>query len=96
MVAERWAQRPCSAGKRSDLYAPGPVPPLQRGRRCYAPSPMTQPDWWSGTAGVLIGTVLASAIPLWREWWRRAIERRGELWAMHTEMYLTNRALQAL
>jgi hypothetical protein len=53
-------------------------------------------DWWSGTAGVLIGAILASAIPTAVEWWRRRVERRGELIAMSAEYYLAARALHAL
>jgi hypothetical protein len=53
-------------------------------------------ELWSGTAGVLVGVVVAGAIPLWREWWRRRIERRGELTATWAELYLAKRAFDAL
>jgi hypothetical protein len=53
-------------------------------------------DWWAGTAGVLIGTILGSAIPLWHEWNARRLERRGDIASIQTELMLCQRMLNAL
>jgi hypothetical protein len=57
---------------------------------------MAAADWWSGTAGVLIGTLLATVIPFWREWKRRRVERRGEIDSMFVELRLADLALGEL
>jgi hypothetical protein len=48
--------------------------------------------YWEGAAGVLIG----SCIPLGWSWWRRRIERRGEIEAMIAEHHLAHISLKAL
>jgi hypothetical protein len=57
---------------------------------------MVAPDLWSGFFGVLIGTVLSTAIPVWREWQRRRVERRGEIDSMFVELRLADLSLQEL
>jgi FlaA1/EpsC-like NDP-sugar epimerase len=42
-------------------------------------------DWWAGTAGVVIGAIVAFIVPLLWSLWQRCIERTGELTAMLEE-----------
>lgn len=44
-------------------------------------------DWWEGAAGALGGAVLGGCIPLGWAWWRRRVERRGEIDAMQAELF---------
>lgn len=53
-------------------------------------------DLWSGAAGVGIGTLLGTAIPFWREWRRRRVERRGDIISMMVELRFAALALEEL
>jgi hypothetical protein len=57
-------------------------------------------DWWTGTAGVLVGAVIGSligsAIPLWWAQRLRRIERRGEIDAMLAEAFRVSLNLREL
>jgi hypothetical protein len=47
----------------------------------------TATDWWAGAASALFGAVIGSCIPLWWSRRLRRIERRGEIIAMHVELF---------
>jgi hypothetical protein len=53
-------------------------------------------DWWAGAAGALFGAVIGSCIPLWWSWWRRWVERNGEITAMHVELFRVSLILREL
>jgi hypothetical protein len=47
---------------------------------------------WEGAAGVIIG----GCIPLAWSWWRRRVERRGEITGVHAEFFRIHLQLRAL